>query len=325
MTTLPESFATANGKYLLRELKRQERITLLCVDECHTSKHWAGFRPDIERQTSMLRAFLRPDSPTIVMTATATSSEVKGLVKNLGLGARGKPVLIASNPVQGHFKFNIVKRPANNLGMKGIGDKPGLWQLLQCIYFDQYFEDKKNKRVPKKLLVFSKTFKPMIALHTIMRRMTGERSAATSSFCMIHSDLLRPTEKTIMERIDEYDVIYATTRMLLGHDLDRIDIVIFLTPFGEVSSVLQGGGRGGRRKLNGFRSSVQIYQLFNGSDLTIKNKTMTDTMRTMCRTASTSCTRKLLREHFHLGGGEPGEQMVEQGLGCCSYCDSLDG
>ena len=28
----PESFATANGKQLLRELKRKERITLLCVD-----------------------------------------------------------------------------------------------------------------------------------------------------------------------------------------------------------------------------------------------------------------------------------------------------
>ena len=273
----------------------------------------------------MLRSFLRPDSATIVMTATATSTEVKGLVRNLGLGARGNPVLIASNPVQGHMKINIVKRPPNNMGMNGIGEKPGLYQLLRRIYFDQYFEDKKNQRVPKKLLIFSKSFKPMINLHTIMRRMTGECSAATASFCMIHSDLLRPTEKTIMERINEYDVIYASTRMLLGHDLDRIDIVIFLTPFGEVSSVLQGGGRGGRRKPSGFRSSVQIYQLYNGSDLTVKNKTMTETMRTMCRTAETSCTRKLLMEHFHLGRGELGEQMVEQGLGCCTYCDSLNG
>ena len=320
----PESFATANGKQLLRELKRKERISLLCVDECHTSKHWAGFRPGIERQTSMLRAFLRPDSPTVVMTATASSSDVKELVKALGLGVRGKPVLIASNPVQAHMKLNVLKRPPNNNGIKGIGDKPGLWQLLKRIYFDPYFEDKKNQQPPKKLLVLSKTIKPLIALHTIMRRMTGECSAATASFVMVHSDLPRPTEKVIMERMNEYDIIYATTRLLLGYDLDKIDFVILLTPFGEVSSVLQGGGRGGRRKVSGLRSTVQIYQLWNGSDLTKMNKTMTETMRSLCRTASTSCTRKLLRKHFHIGKGEPEEQVVNPlWMGCCTYCDSI--
>ena len=294
------------------------------MDEVHTSKHWAGFRPDIERQTSMLRAYLRPDSPTVVMTATASSSDVKELVKALGLGVRGKPVLIASNPVQPHMKLNILKRPSNNRGMKGTDEKPGLWQLLSRIYFDQYFEDRKNQRPPKNLLILSKTFKPLIALHTILRRMTGECSAATASFVMVHADLPRPTEKIVTERINEYHVILATTRLLVGYDLERRDIVIFLSPFGEVSSVLQGGGRGGRRKASGLRSTVQIYQLWNGSDLTKTNKTMTEATRSLCRTASTSCMRKLLRKHFHIGRGEPGEQVVDPlWMGCCTYCDSV--
>jgi hypothetical protein len=90
------------------------------------------------------------------------------------------------------------------------------------------------------------------------------------------------------------------------------------------SSVLQGGGRGGRRKASGLRSTVQIYQLWNGSDLTKMNKTMTESMRSLCRTASTSCTRKLLRKHFHIGRGEPEEQVVNPlWMGCCTYCDSI--
>ena len=113
--------------------------------------------------------------------------------------------------------------------------------------------------------------------------------------------------------------------MLLGLDLKQIDMVIFLQPYNEVAPVLQGGGRGGRKKLNGFRNTVQVYQLWNPEDLTTRNKLMSTDMRTLCRSGTTACTKEFLTKIYKIGKEGRQEPVEEREVqdDCCMYHDLL--
>ena len=122
-----------------------------------------------------------------------------------------------------------------------------------------------------------------------------------------------------MARIDEVTVCLATTRVLLGMDFKEIDIVIFASPFNDVAALLQGGGRGGRRRLDSKRGQVQVYQLYNSSDYGA-NMNLTSAMAQLCKSADTSCTTKQLREHFAVPIGTNVEDL-EKTWWCCHFCD----
>ena len=107
-------------------------------------------------------------------------------------------------------------------------------------------------------------------------------------------------------------------KMLLGIDLPRVDIVIFLRPYNQLSALVQGGGRGGRRMENGKRRRVQVYQFFNSQDFTRQNQLMSPDMRRIC--VSEECTRDLLRDYF-AGDCKPNEKPDEESSHCCHNCD----
>ena len=152
--------------------------------------------------------------------------------------------------------------------------------------------------------------------------MTGVSSAEFSHFVCMHADLDLPTEQVILGRMDEISCFLATTRMLLGLNLKRIDFVIFLQPFNEVAPILQGGGRGGRKQLNGLRSTVQIYQLWNYEDLTSRNKLMSAEMRELCKTGATQCTRDFLQQRYKISGVSVNKvPEADRGEQCCHYHD----
>ena len=140
-----------------------------------------------------------------------------------------------------------------------------------------------------------------------------------SPFVMNHSSLLAPTEKVIADRAEEISLYLSSNKMLLGIDLDQIDIVIFLRPYNQPAALLQGGGRGGRRKKNGKRSTVQVYQLFNSQDLTKKNRLMSAGMKEIC--LSQECTRKILKKYF-VGNSEVVDDDIVPVRDCCHKCDT---
>ena len=122
-----------------------------------------------------------------------------------------------------------------------------------------------------------------------------------------------------MARIEQITVCLATTRVLLGMDFKNIDIVIFVSPFNDVAALLQGGGRGGRRRLDGKRGLVQVYQLYNSSDYGANMK-MTSTMAQLCKSAETSCTTKQLAAHFAVPTVTVVGDLVREEW-CCHFCD----
>ena len=316
----PESFATPLGRQLLTALQRTNNLVLIVIDEFHLNSHWEAFRPEMMRLSTGLRAYSSRGAPVCVMTATAGKTEVRAVVRALGL--EELPVMITSNPIQPHIKISVIKRPSNAYGFAGKEGKPGLWALLEEIYFRPLFQDMSEGRRPKKAIIFFRGMRLMIGLYSHLRRMTGHSTAASSFFVTVHSEVRPGTEKTILSRRDEILTYLSSNKMLLGLDLKSIDIVIFIQPYNMVAAPVQGGGRGGRKQGNGFRETVQVYQLWNAEDLTQNNKLMSHSMRTLCKTGASSCTRELLSDHFHLSDGRDIRKVVASApMGCCHYCD----
>ena len=123
-------------------------------------------------------------------------------------------------PWHRHVKFSIIPRPSNAFGFDGadnsLGQKPGLLQLLERLYLRNYFEDIKAGRQPKKCLMFFRGFKKMASVHSYLAEQTGLTTADVADHVMIHADLSLATEKVIVERLNSYNIILATTRLLLG-------------------------------------------------------------------------------------------------------------
>ena len=107
--------------------------------------------------------------------------------------------------------------------------------------------------------------------------------------------------------------------MLLGLDIANNDVIIFLRPYDQPSSLVQGGGRGGRKTIGGKRRKVQVYQLFNSQDLGKNFNLMSDMMRRIC--LSKECTRKLLMGYFVGEKSEDQENTYSDPTHCCHNCD----
>ena len=155
----PESFDSKLGQHILRELQKLDRLVLICIDEFHQAGegHWNIFRPNMMRGSAGLRLYGVKNCPTLAMTATATNEEIKEVVTALGL--RSLPVILTSSPVQSHIKFSMIRRPSNNFGLDGSTNQkgvknPGLMDLLMRVYLQQYLEDLKIGRNPKKCIIF---------------------------------------------------------------------------------------------------------------------------------------------------------------------------
>lgn len=115
----PESFDSKVGQYILRQLQKLDRLILVCIDEFHQggTGHWDTFRPNMMKSSASLRLYGVQGCPTLAMTATATTGEIREVVAAMGL--RSPPIILSSSPIQSHLKFSIVRRPSNNFGLDG--------------------------------------------------------------------------------------------------------------------------------------------------------------------------------------------------------------
>ena len=321
----PESFDSPLGQYILRELQRRERLVCVCIDEFHQGgeSHWSSFRPDMMRLSAGLRLYGIQNCPTLCMTATATDDEINEVTRALGL--RSDPEVLTASPVQAHIKFSVIRRPSNNYGLEGTVDKkgvkkPGMLDLLDRVFLRQYLADLEEGKEPKRAIIFCRGNGVLGAIYShLMARTKGKfRDCRDAPFVMNHSCLLPPTEKVLTERASEISLYLSSNKMLLGIDLARVDMVIFLRPYNQLAALLQGGGRGGRRMENGMRRTVQVYQFYNSQDFTIQNKLMSPDMKRICK--SEECTKDLLREYF-AGNNVPQEDLGEVWKYCCHNCD----
>ena len=326
----PESFDSKLGQHILRELQRLDRILIISIDEFHQGGkgHWDSFRPNMMKGSTSLRLYGVKNCPSLAMTATATQTEIEEVVAALGL--RSRPVVLTSSPVQSHIKFSMVRRPSNNFGLDGTtsergGKNPGLMDLLDRVFLGKYLEDLQKKKEPKKCIIFCRGNGVLGAIYARLMELTKYqfKDCRDCPFVMNHSSLLPPTEKVLAERSADISLYLSSNKMLLGIDLAKIDVIIFLRPYNQLAALVQGGGRGGRRMENGKRRKVQVYQFFNSQDFTTQNKLMSPEMKRICQ--SEECTRMLLKDFFVGNSEEHEEEMVVDVNHCCHSCDQKFG
>ena len=197
---------------------------------------------------------------------------------------------------------------------------PGFFDLLDRVFLSHYVKDLKDGVEPKRAIIFCRGNGVLGAIYSHVMNLTKNqyRDCRDAPFVMNHSSLLPPTEKVLVERSSEISLYLSSNKMLLGVNLGKIDIIIFVRPYNHPSAMIQGGGRGGRKQENGMRRKVQVYQFFNSQDFTVLNKDMSPDMKRIC--LSDVCTRPLLKDFF-VGNSEPQEEKEQNADHCCHHCD----
>ena len=172
----------------------------------------------MKTMTARMRIFSVPGAPALAMTATATTQEVKSMIKNLGI--RDNPVILRASPIQDHIKFSVVKRPQNNRGMDGELDKygieqPGLLALLDRIYLSKFVENTLKNIPVKKCLMLFRTQKHMVDVHDYVReKLPNFKDQKLRPFLMNHGGLGPITSDFIINRKNEYN-LFLSTRYIL--------------------------------------------------------------------------------------------------------------
>ena len=206
--------------------------------------HWNSIRPEMKTVTALLRVFSLPGAPIVAMSATTTDREISGIISNLRL--RERPVILQASPVQSHHKFITVRRPPNTCDPEGRVDKlgnekPGLIQLLNRIFLTKYIENMRQNLPVKKGLILFRTERHMLDVFEYVReQLPWFKDMNSIPYVMNHGGLGPATSKNIISRKNEISLFLATSKMLLGIDIEGISVIIFVRPMNMMHYILQG-------------------------------------------------------------------------------------
>ena len=267
----------------------------------------------------LLQIFAVDGAPTLAMTATASKNEEKEMKDCIGFKDVEIEVLRAS-PVHDHMRFQAVRRPPNQVGFDGEfsaagGFRPGLGHLLSLIYLERFISDIKNGLTPKKAIIFFRTEMQLLAAYEYLLEQLPQFEGDYKSipFVMSHGAIGEATEENIVQRKDDIKLFLTTSKMLLGVDLNDIQIVIFVRPMNQLQHILQGAGRAGRKMASGTKQRVMVYILYNSQDLGGNVPGLEDSVRTFC--TSQDCLKVQLGNHFD--GKSP---VIRSPEWCCGNC-----
>ena len=260
-------------------------------------------------------------APVLCTTATATSDEIDELKDMMGFRDINT-VVLKSDPVQSQFNFVRVERPSHLIPVSGVEEvdgtvKPGLIHLLKSLYLDTYVSNIKLGLPVKKALFLCRNISDVVDLFDEICEMLPDHAADpfTCPFVMNHSSIGPLTVKHIRSRRSEISLYLATSVMLLGLDLDDIDIVVMIRPFNHCHDIIQAAGRGGRKlEEAGKRKRVVFYLLFNKSDISANVSGLTNEVREFCLTQK--CLKAFLRNSF----GYSNSETNKADEWCCSNC-----
>ena len=321
----PESLKIGKVEMMMLKLKQRQQVLGAFIDEFHTilPKHWASFRPGMEEETARLRVFLRKGAPTGALSATSTRAEIDATVLILGL--REKPVILAECPLQEHYKFVMLKRPSDNYGFEGFIDKnnkfhAGLLEQLKVVYLDEYINSISENREPKHGIIFFRTESQLILVLNFLRQSLSVSNVNTAPFVSLVASTPQVTELVIRKRGGSISLFLTTQKMLMGLNIPKLQICIFVKPMNMLHSLLQGAGRAGRPLVDepGKRARALVYILANGGDVGAQVKGMSDEVRVFVNYKS-GCLKAFLADYFI---GDMSFGLMDPDW-CCSFCSAM--
>ena len=184
---------------------------------------------------------------------------------------------------------------------------------ISTLYFDKYVPAILAGLPVKNAIVFCRSELHQIDICEYLKEKLPDFSPDIAPYVMNHANIGKVTAKNILERRNEISLFVSTTKMLMGVDLEKIDIIIFVRALGMLHYFVQGAGRAGRRSSVG-RRKVIVYVLVNASDIASNVPGMDESVRGFCTTVD--CLNEYLEKYFDGQVTSPKRQSW-----CCGNCD----
>ena len=217
--------------------------------------------------------------------------------------------------------FPRVERPASIYGsygktVKGVF-KSGLVHVLRETFFDKYVEHIRSGTPVKKSIWFFKKEEDIADINDYLCECLPDCSAdpETCPWVVNFSSVGPATALSIRNREGEISLYLTTAVMLMGINLQNIQIIGMVRPFGSIHSIVQASGRGGRNTGEKERQKVVCFLLFNKSDIG-ENIDVSQSVRNLCLTEN--CLKRTMMEYF-------GTEGCSGDSWCCSNCDLIAG
>ena len=169
-----------------------------------------------------------------------------------------------------YFRF---ERPANLYGSYGKEVdgiiKPGTVQILRACHLDKFIECIRNGTPVKRAIFFFKREEDSADVNDFLCEELPEFASdpATCPWVMNFSAVGPATAKNIRDRGSEISLYLTTSVMMMGINLENIQVVGMVRPFSMLHSLVHACGRGGRKTGEPGRDKVVFYLLFNRSDI----------------------------------------------------------
>jgi len=268
-------------------------ISLVVIDEAHCVSQWGhSFRPSYRAIAERVR-MLRPSTPMMALTATATPKTAQDLIDTLHL----------HNPVVQSLSF-----------VRDIAIR--IWQAQSTLHKDLQLLTIIQNASSKPLIIYASTRKSVervsLFLHSLepfIHRTVGYYHAG------LDSDVRERTQQQFIN--NSTSLMVATSAFGMGIDKADVETVIHYQLPGSIEQYYQEIGRAGRGG-----QSATAHLLFTEHDLSIQSSMARDTSK-----QQTKHNLQKLRDltHFCISGSCRMQQLCryfgEQLANPCGTCD----
>lgn len=262
------------------------------------------FRKDF-KGLSCLKAMF-PESPTLVLTATAPAQLLTKLKESLSLKKGCK--VIRKNPNRPNIFLDRRRRLSNSRGYESYA------AILTPIA-----EGLLREYTNYPLTIIYMKLKYCGYAYALFDNILGKKqfdgldnAPCSRLFAQFHSPQTRKMKEAIINEIKKEHsrirVIFATTALGMGVDAPYVTHVIHIGPSSNLESYFQEIGRAGR--CEGKQARATLY--FNNSDVA-DNKTVDDAMKRYCQSDGV-CLRNIILEYFGFANS-----IIQKR--CCCVCD----
>ena len=138
-------------------------------------------------------------------------------------------------------------------------------QVLRSCYLDRFVRDTRDGVPVKKAVWFFRKEEDIADVNDYLCEVLPEwvRNPAKCPWVVNFSAVGQATAKSIRERQGEITLYLTTAVMMMGVNLENVQIVGMVRPFSMPHYLVQAAGRGGRKMAEIGRQRVVFYLLYN--------------------------------------------------------------
>ncbi|XP_076116508.1 ATP-dependent DNA helicase RecQ-like [Mytilus galloprovincialis] len=275
-----------------------DHLKAVVIDEAHCITQWGGeFRKEYSH-LGELRSVVPKKTTFVTLTATATRSIKKDIMKTLDMDI--KTSIISVIPERPNLSYYVQK------SSKNLADLD--WLINDLLKFE---------KSTKKTIIYCRNIVSCSNLYEYFRLSLNDRSESLDNrlIGMFHRSTADINKSHVLDEFQKLDsslrVVFATIAFGMGIDIPDIERVIHWGGPRGLEQFSQESGRAGRDG----RSAVSIIY-FSGYDLAKGN--CSEEVREFCKTED--CLRNTLCAYFQLDTSGYSVIKPDPPCTCCSNC-----